>query len=46
MKARLEAINKAANELARELEKVRRERDHWHARLLAEVGKRNKPEAA
>ena len=42
LQARFDATTKACNELAIELENVRRERDHWHARLLAEVGKRNK----
>ena len=42
LQARLDAANQACNEMAIELEKVRRERDHWYARLLAEVGKRNK----
>ena len=39
---RLDATNEAANELAAALGNTRRERDHWYARLLAEVGKRNK----
>lgn len=46
LQRQLDATNKACNELAIELEKVRRERDHWHARLTHEVNKRNKPEAA
>lgn len=46
LQAKLDATNKACNELAIELEKVRRERDHWHARLTAEVSKKNKTEEA
>ena len=41
LQAKLAATEKACNELAIELENVRRERDHWHARLLGEINKRN-----
>lgn len=36
--AQLTAANKACNDLAIKLEQVGKERDYWHARLLAEAG--------
>ena len=36
--AQLDAANKACNDLAIELERVGKERDYWHSRLLAEAG--------
>lgn len=46
LNAQLDASKKAANELADALGNTRRERDYWHARLLAEVNKRHKMEDA
>lgn len=42
MQAQLDAANKACNELAAHVDDLLKQRDHWHSRLLAEVGKRNK----
>ena len=39
-----DGARKAVNELAVALEKARRECNHWHARLLAEVNNRNTKE--
>lgn len=42
LQAQLDAANKACNELSAALADMKRQRDHWHARLTAEVLDRNK----
>ena len=42
LQGRLDAANKARNELAAHVDDLLKQRDHWYARLLAEVNKRNK----
>lgn len=42
--AQLAAANKACNEMALALDRTSKERDYWHARLLAEVNRWNQME--
>lgn len=42
--AEVKSMHKACNEMALALERTGKERDHWHARLLAEVNRWNQME--
>lgn len=45
LQAKLASAEKACNDLAEDLGETRRERDHWHSRLLAEVADRRRLQA-
>ena len=46
LQTHLDTANKACSELAAQVDDLLKQRDHWHARLLAEVGKHNKLEVS